>query len=319
MMKRALLLLAGLLFLAAGLLAYSFAPRTLPIPADLTAATFATAQRPAPAQLPAVSLSILKAGKMPANQAFAYRGGSFRVGSENGMAAVLVRHPRASFLIDGGFGANVDQHWQYVPRLLRALSTYVKETPPAEQLRQAGVPLSEIRFAIITHSHWDHISGLEDFPGLEVRMPAAERQFIADRKMPGLIDAMIGKMNVRTFEFTGGPYENFARSLDLFDDGSVVLVPLPGHTDGSTGVFVNLRSGKRYFFIGDLTWSLQGVRLPAERPWIARRLVDIDPDEVRRSVVQVHLLSKRYPELIVVPAHDRRVHEQIAAFPAVEQ
>jgi len=86
--------------------------------------------------------------------------------------------------------------------------------------------------AVIAHSHWDHISGLEDFPGLEVRMPTAELQFIRDRKMPGLIDQMIDKLNVHTFDFTGGPYENFDRSLDLFNDGSVALVPLPGHTTG---------------------------------------------------------------------------------------
>ena len=41
--------------------------------------------------------------------------------------------------------------------------------------------------------------------------------------------------------------------MDLFDDGSVVFVPLPGHTGGSNGMFVNLRSGKRFFFMGDLT------------------------------------------------------------------
>src|SRR5262249_38058217 len=52
----------------------------------------------------------------------------------------------------------------------------------------------------------------------------------------------------------------------LENDGSVALAPLPGHTTGSTGVFVNLRSGKRYLFTGDLTWALEGFKLPAERP-----------------------------------------------------
>jgi glyoxylase-like metal-dependent hydrolase (beta-lactamase superfamily II) len=306
-----------LLFLMA-LLIYSFTPKKL----DLSGygsgtASFAAANLD-PAKLPEIALSIIKAGKMPSRKLFAYRGGGLGEAYENGMAAILVRHPRASFLIDAGFGANVDQHWQTIPWLMRHLSSYIKEVPAAQQLQQHGLRLDQINFAIITHSHWDHISGLEDFPGLEVRMPQAELEFIHAHRMPGLIDQMIGKLNVRTFEFTGGPYENFDHSLDLFGDGSVVLVSLPGHTDGSTGVFVNLRSGKRFLFTGDLTWAIEGFELPAERPWVARKLVDVDEGEVRRSIVKVHQLMQKYPDLIVVPAHDTRVHDRIASLPGYE-
>jgi glyoxylase-like metal-dependent hydrolase (beta-lactamase superfamily II) len=311
---------AGLLvILLLVLLVYSFAPVKLDVVANQTPALPVTRGKPDPAQLPEVTLAIIKVGKMPARQVFAYRGGSWGEAYENGMAAILVRHPQASFLIDAGFGANVDQHWLTIPWLLRQVSSYVKETPAAVQLQQHGIAPDQTKFAIITHSHWDHISGLEDFPGLEVRMPAAEAQFIHDRKMPGLIDQMIGKMHVRTFAFSDAPYENFDRSLDLFNDGGVVLVPLPGHTDGSTGVFVNLRSGKRFLFTGDLTWALEGFALPAERPWIARKLVDTDEAEVRRAIVKVHQLMRQYPDLVVVPAHDRRVHDRIASLPQFEE
>ena len=300
------------------LLVYTFLPMKLDVASDQALAPASATNRPDPARLPVVKLSILKAGKMPAKQSFAYRGGSWFGPYENGMAAILVRHPQASFLIDSGFGANVDQHWKTIPWLVRQLSSYVKETPAAAQLQQNGIALDQIKFAVITHSHWDHISGLEDFPGLEVRMPTAELQFIRDRKMPGLIDQMIDKLNVHTFDFTGGPYENFDRSLDLFNDGSVVLVPLPGHTTGSTGVFVNLHSNRRFLFTGDLTWALEGLELPAERPWLARRLADYDEAEVRRSIIKVHQLMRKYPDLIVVPAHDRRVHDRIASLPQFE-
>src|SRR5215470_12618986 len=316
--KTTLKITGVIVVLLLALLAYTFAPVKLDVAANQTPAPSVTRGRPDPARLPEVTLSILKAGKMPARQAFAYRGGSWGGGYENGMAAILARHPQASFLIDSGFGANVDQHWKTIPWLMRQLSSYVKETPAAAQLQQNGIALDQIKFAVITHSHWDHISGLEDFPGLEVRMATAELQFIRDRKMPGLIDQMIDKLNVHTFDFTGGPYETFEKSLDLFNDGSVVLVPLPGHTTGSTGVFINLHSGKRFLFTGDLTWALEGFELPAERPWLARRLVDYDEAEVRRSIVKVHLLMRKYPDLIVVPAHDRRVHDRIASLPQFE-
>jgi glyoxylase-like metal-dependent hydrolase (beta-lactamase superfamily II) len=127
------------------------------------------------------------------------------------------------------------------------------------------------------------------------------------------------KLKLHTFELSGPPYENFDRSLDLFEDGSIVLVPLPGHTPGSIGMFVNLRSGKRLFFIGDLTWAIEGVQLPAERPWMSRKLVDRDEEGVRRSIVKVYGVMKRYPEMMIVPAHDRRIHDKIANFPEVER
>lgn len=319
-MKRTILKIIGIAaVLLLGLLIYTFLPMKLDVAANQSGAPFSTGRKPDPARLPEIRLSLLRAGKMPARQAFAYRGGNWSGAYENGMAAILVRHPQATFLIDGGFGANVAEHWKTIPWLMRQLSSYVRETPAAEQLLQHGIAPGQINFAVITHSHWDHISGLEDFPGLEVRMPVAERAFIDAHKYPGLIDQMIGTMNVRTFDFTSGPYENFDRSLDLFNDGSVVLVPLPGHTDGSTGVFVNLHSGKRFLFTGDLTWAIEGFQLPAERPWLARKLVDADEAEVRRSIVKVHLLMRKYPDLVIVPAHDRRIHERIAGLPNFEQ
>lgn len=310
--------IAGLVvILMLALLAYTFVPMKLSV--DQTGLSFSTNRKPDSASLPEVKLSLLKAGKMTSQQSFSWRGGKWGTTYESGMAAILVEHPQMSFLYDAGFGANVDAHAKAMPWLMQKLANYIKEVPAAEQLRQHGIPPDSIKTIFISHSHWDHISGLEDFPGVEVRMPGAELEFIRTRKMPGLIDQMIDNLKVKTFEFTDGPYENFDRSLDLFGDGSVVFVPLPGHTDGSNAMFVNLRSGKRFLFTGDLTWAIEGFQLPAERPWLARKLVDYDEAEVRRSIVKVHLLMRKYPELVVVPAHDRRVHERIASLPNFEQ
>jgi N-acyl homoserine lactone hydrolase len=67
-----------------------------------------------------------------------------------------------------------------------------------------------------------------------------------------------------------------------------------------------------------LTWALEGFERPAERPWLARRLVDYDEAEVRRSIIKVHQLMRKYSDLIVAPAHDRRVHDRIANLPQFE-
>lgn len=316
---RSLLAFAVLLIIALGLLAYTFVPRTLDVQAyEADTTNFHPANLDA-ATLPNVQLSIIKCGKMISKQSFVYRGGSWKVTYESGMAAALIRHPKATFLFDTGFGANVDEHVQSIPFLMRKLTTYEKERPAAAQLAAEGINPESINMILISHSHWDHISGWEDFPGVEGWMTREEADYSRGLPDSELMKRMLGHVKLHELDLNGPPYENFDRSLDLFNDGSIVLVPLPGHTPGSMGMFVNLRSGKRFFFIGDLTWCREGVQLPAERPWMSRKLVDKDEEQVRHSIVRVHQLAKRYPDMVIVPAHDRRVHEQIANFPDAER
>lgn len=115
--------------------------------------------------------------------------------------------------------------------------------------------------------------------------------------------------------FKAKPYENFSHSLDVFDDGSIVLVPLPGHTPGAIGMFVNLASGKRVFFTGDTTWTSEGFSYPSHKFWLASLLVDHDREATARSILKVHRLMQEYPDMVIVPAHDSRAQQRLAQFP----
>ena len=97
----------------------------------------------------------------------------------------------------------------------------------------------------------------------------------------------------------------------MFGDGSVVLVPAPGHTSGSIIAFIALPSGQRYALIGDLAWQAEGIDLPAEKPWIARTLADNDAGATRKLLQQMHALKASFPSLVIVPAHDSRVWEKL--------
>jgi N-acyl homoserine lactone hydrolase len=320
LLKRASLLLLILLIVGFGLLASTFTAKKLDVEAYKgDSDSFASQAGIDPGKLPETTLSIIKCGKMLSQQAFIFRGGSWSVTYESGMAAALVRHPKATFLFDTGFGVNVDEHIKSIPALMRATTKYEKETSAAAQLQAQGIAADDIKMVLISHSHWDHVSGLEDFKQAEVWATKEEQDYVSTLPSGELIQYLNRLIKWHAFEFSDGAYENFDRSLDLFKDGSIVLVPLPGHTPGSLGMFVNLRSGKRFLFTGDLTWAIEGEEIPTERPWIARKLVDYDEEGVRRSVVKVHKLMQRHPELIVVPAHDRRIHEKLANFPAVER
>ncbi|MBI1748482.1 MAG: MBL fold metallo-hydrolase [Acidobacteria bacterium] len=304
-------------------LAYTFSPKPLDTAITGTESEWGSYHqlKKTPSSEAPIRLSVIDTGYSRSPEAFAFRGGRWLRTYQFGFIAVLVRHPRANVLIDAGLGRGVDEEFAGNSLWDRMLLKYEKAKPAIDQLEERGVPPEEIQGIILTHAHWDHASGLRDFPHAKIYAPRAEFDFVARATRPVIIREQftVPPANRNFIDFTGGAYENFERSLDLFADGRIVLVPLPGHTPGSTGVFINFESGRRFFFIGDLTWALEGLQLPAERPWLARRMVDVDPAEVRRSIMKVHRLMKRHPSLVVVPAHDQRAIKNIARFPEYEQ
>ena len=223
-------------------------------------------------------------------------------------------------LIDSGFGSDVDAHVAGIPWLMRTLSKHQLTSPVADQLRAGGYPMARIKGVVITHAHWDHVSGLPDLSGIPVWTNAAEREFIASgSEHSALIRSFGDTINYQVYQFHKRAYMGYERSHDVYGDGSIVLVPMGGHSPGSTGVFVTLPSGQKFFFVGDIVWKREGYERPAERPLMARNLVGEDGAAVRKEIVHLHRLHKQFPQLSIVPAHDRRQFSTIESFPAVTQ
>ena len=111
----------------------------------------------------------------------------------------------------------------------------------------------------------------------------------------------------------GPPYLGFVSSHDVHGDGSMVIVLAGGHTTGSVILFVAAPSGKRYAFVGDLTWQLDGIRRRVERPWLLRKLADSDSTQVRENLLRMIALADL---LHIVRAHDSAAYDGIPKLPA---
>lgn len=236
--------------------------------------------------------------------------------------AVLIEHPQGRFLFDTGLGRETDAAFAHNNWINRKLLAYRHLDPARDQLEKAGYTINDIDFIIPSHLHWDHVGGLPDFPGIQVKILPGALEEAREHGMPPafLVEQLAGERDWYILQLEDMPYQGFPRSLDLFNDQRLILVDLSGHTAGQVGLFVNLDSGKRLFLIGDTSWTLRGVETNQTRPSVVQWTshVDSDPEQNRRQLALIHQLQNRDPELIIVPAHDEFVAATLAHFPTFE-
>jgi len=270
--------------------------------------------------LPNVGFSIVKTGSLRVREALVFAGGDFGKEVETIFSAVLVKHGDDTFLFDTGLGSNIaEQYRQDMPLWNRPFFRYEDPVTPARgQLDKAGI--GPVRRIFLSHSHWDHASGIGDFPEAQVWVPEQEMAVIRQPSsaLGGAWPTQVSAKEIqwKTLEFKPVPYEEFSHSADLFNDGKVVLVPMFGHTPGSIGMFVTVDSGKRYFFVGDVVWNAGAVKDGRQKFWPARVQVDRNPEQTLRMVEQIRTLVERKPEIMVVPAHDGGLQHALGFFPA---
>lgn len=180
----------------------------------------------------------------------------------------------------------------------------------SNKLRAAGYSPDDVRVAILSHLHQDHIGGIRELRN--ARLVATEPEWAAveagvlgylpnHTDLPGLQWQRIG------FTATTDPdLAPFTASHDLLGDGSVVLLPTPGHTRGSLSAFVRSASAD-FLMVGDLTYGLdllESGRTPGARD---------DRDALVESSARVVEMARRNTRLIVLPAHDPGAPGRLAA------
>lgn len=299
------LLLLLVLFLVS-FLPWSLPSQTVVLPDNLPIASPPESMR----------VSALPTGTIHSSAMLAFRGGNPLENRDFSMTAVLVQHPRGDLLIDTGFGREVDDQVKLLPLLMQLTTDYDKATPAAEQLINQGYDPKLLAGVILTHAHWDHVSGLDSLRNTPVLVPTTEQTFISDGGDNSALAKQLTTDLLKSYAFVNKPYLGFAQQFDVWGDGSVVLVPAPGHTPGSVLVFLTLPSGQRLVLLGDLVWQLDGITQLAEKPWIARQLIGEDADAVRDAIAHVAAISEKFPQIKLLPAHDAKAMGTLPIYPA---
>jgi glyoxylase-like metal-dependent hydrolase (beta-lactamase superfamily II) len=264
---------------------------------------------PAISPIPGLAACWVETGKTFSNFSFGSTAGS-----------VLIKHPAGDLLIDAGnsshFGEEVGVYPFWLRLKLKSLAGELNpKVPLPDLLRRIGEDPAKLRWAILSHAHLDHAGGLMDLPRLPVLLTREELQFASDPKVQAkgfVIAAHTQKfppIAAPTLKFDATPYETFDESADLYKDGSVVVVPLRGHTPGSIGIFVNLSPTLRLFYVGDAVDDERGFEERVGKSLILRDSDNDGPlaDQITGRLNELH---EKVPGLAIIPAHGRSAYKK---------
>lgn len=270
---------------------------------------------PPPPARTSVGLTVLIQGRMKAPTTIVAEGVRSVGHLPMAMGAYLVEHPTARFLVDPALCAHV--HQRVLPELPFPIPLLVAPDKPvlglADALAARDIDPAGIDFVLPTHLHWDHISGVLDLPvSVPLRVPAAELSWALEgpHAPAGVVRGPLRERSLDPLELDGPPVLTFERSLDLFGDGSVLLVDLAGHTPGSIGVLLAVSDGRRVLLAGDSVWNRLQIELIREKAPMPGQLFDADRDRAFHTIHRLHALPD---DIEVVAAHD---YDAVAALAA---
>jgi N-acyl homoserine lactone hydrolase len=172
------------------------------------------------------------------------------------------------------------------------------------QLAALGYSTADVETALVSHLHQDHIGGIPALTGTQLLVTAAEWAQLAgfSPEARGFLREHIDIPGARwthiTFDATtDATVAPFTESLDLMGDGSLVLLPTPGHTAGSFSLLIRRRALPPLLLVGDLTYEAALLER-RQLPGVGNR------SQLAETTEKVLALADRMPGLVVLPAHD---------------
>ena len=222
--------------------------------------------------------------------------------------AFLVEHPTAGpILVDTGMHPSVDVEPKANLGTLGAAAYTLRNIDggvPA-RLRDLGLDAVDVRTVVMTHMHWDHTSGVVEFPNATFVVDTREWESATASRptfrgyMPGHFDHAFDWRTVDYDDEWVNSLSPFGKTVDLLGDGSVRLVSTPGHSLGHQSVVLRLR-GRDALLTGDAAYMQRTIDEDED----VDPLVIADDHLYRRSLTEIKRFVQREPEALVICGHD---------------
>lgn len=116
-----------------------------------------------------------------------------------------------------------------------------------EQLRAVGIDPAEVKFVVMSHLHIDHVGEMHAFPDATFIVRRSELSYAwwpgRNQWFTYSFNDLLGTRDLKYVEIAGDA------DVDLFGDGSLVMVHTPGHTPGHQSLIVTLPDYDRPLFL----------------------------------------------------------------------
>ncbi len=227
------------------------------------------------------------------------------------LQAFLITHRDGLVLFDTGIDPAVQLDQGYIkqaigrfllPRIFRLHLT--AEDRIDRVLHKSDVAPEEIKTAVISHLHFDHVGGIRHIPQADLLVSAEEWSILSephpeqDWILREHIEIPSAKWQQISFVPTDDPlFEGFEGIHDVAGDGSMILIPTPGHTRGSMSMLIRQEGWDPILLVADLTY---------DAALMAKNVVSGvgDGPTLLASFAKVRKLQERLPNLAIVPSHD---------------
>ena len=163
------------------------------------------------------------------------------------------------------------------------------------QLAEIGLKPSDVGLVAVSHTHPDHVGDVDLFPAATVLIQRPEYDWAFAQRVPPFS--------------AGHPVRKLDGDLDVFGDGSVVLLSTPGHTPGHQSLLVRLPRTGPIVLSGDVVHTAanwEGRRVPAR---------NVDAAQSKASMDRIAaLLAERHATLWI--NHDKAQTDGLRHAPA---
>ena len=179
------------------------------------------------------------------------------------------------------------------------------KTSLVDLLAQLKLTPAQVKYVAISHYHGDHVGQVSSFPQSTLLIGKGDWDVLTDPKAA----AVANPVPFANWISGGGKVEPLPGDRDVFGDGTVVMLNMPGHTPGHHSLLVKLKEMGNVLITGDLAHfreNYEGNGVPTFNTDRAESLASLD----RFKKIAANLKAT------VIIQHDARDVAKLPAFPS---